>query len=114
MFTSVMPFLPVSDLRRSVDFYTDVLGFAVEVRGDVGFAIVARDEVRIGLRESSSNAGHGRCYCNLSRGISTLYDELCSRAVRIQHEMQDEPYGMREFTIVDPDQNQLHFGQPLP
>ena len=116
-FTSVMPSFPVSDTDRAVAFYTDILGFTVEQREGTRLAIVAHDGLQLALRATGAAgipAGHGRCYFKVARGISGFYSDCLSRGVRVQQEIEDTANGTREFTIVDPDQNQLSFGQPIP
>lgn len=112
-FAAVMPSLPVSDLDRAVTFYTDILGFALDQRDANRSATVARDGLLVTLRVEEP-AGHGRCHFKVSSGISGFYSDCLSRGVRVHQEIQDEPNGTREFTIVDPDKNQLGFGQPIP
>ena len=112
-----MPSLPVADMDRAITFYTKSLGFILSFRNGSSFAIVTRDAIQLGLMTpevAGVPAGHGRCYCKLSGGIDAVYSDYCSRSVSIRHELRDESYGMREFMIADPDQNEVNFGQPIP
>ncbi len=111
-----MPVLPIRDLGRAIDFYTESLGFILTFRNGSSFAIVARGGVQLGLQAVACcgiPSGCGRCYCKLSSGIEALYSDYCSRNFKILHELRDESYGMREFMISDPDQNEINFGQPI-
>lgn len=115
-FTSVMPTMPVQDLASAITFYTETLGFDLDFQNGASFGIVSRNEVQLGLAAppiSTVPAGHGRCYFHLSGGIDELYEGFRSRGVAILHELRDESYGMREFMIADPEQNEINFGQPL-
>ncbi len=117
VFSSAMPSLPVADMDRAIAFYTESLGFILSFRNGSSFAIVSRDTVQFGLIApdvAGVSAGHGRCYCKLSSGIDAVYADYRSRSVSIRHELRDESYGMREFMIADPDQNEINFGQPIP
>jgi catechol 2,3-dioxygenase-like lactoylglutathione lyase family enzyme len=114
--SSVMPSLPVADLEQAIAFYTQSLGFTPRFRNGSSFAIVAHGAVELALASPDVTgipAGHGRCYCKLSDGIDILYADYRSRGVTIRHELRDESYGMREFMIADPDQNEINFGQPM-
>ena len=113
---SVMPSLRVADIPRAIDFYNDSLGFVPVFRNGVTFAIVRRDHIELGLSQAASDTGTpggGNCYCKLSHGIDALYAEFQARGVSILHPLRDEPYGMREFMIADPDGNTINFGQPI-
>ncbi len=116
VFTSVMPSLPVSDMDDAIAFYTESLGFALCFRNESNYAIVQRDGIEAGLMSMDASgipAGAGRCYFKLSSGIEALYFDYVRREVDILHEMRDESYGMREFMIADPDQNEINFGQAI-
>lgn len=60
-----IPALPVQDIKQSMDFYANRLGFAVRYNDD-SFCIVVRDEVEIHLwksgdeswREKGAGAAH--------------------------------------------------------
>ena len=40
--------------------------------------------------------------------------EFAARDVTVLREPQDEPYGLRDFTIATPQGHRLAFGAPLP
>lgn len=44
---------------------------------------------------------------------SALYDEFVGKGVRIHRPIQDEAYGLRDFTIETPDGHRLTFGSEL-
>jgi uncharacterized glyoxalase superfamily protein PhnB len=45
--------------------------------------------------------------------IDALYAEWCIKGVRMHRAIQDEPYGLRDFTIATPDGHRLTVGMEL-
>lgn len=112
--TSLVPMLPVSRLRASLDFY-EKLGFTVE-RGEEawGWAMLNFDSCRLMLDESI-----GRDVNAARRSVVYLYpDDIVAYHSRVRAagvavpELADTFYDMREFRLMDPDGNQLWIGQP--
>jgi uncharacterized glyoxalase superfamily protein PhnB len=46
-------------------------------------------------------------------GIEGYYNRLVAAGLKPAIEIADRPYGMRDFRVVDPSGNELHFGEPL-
>lgn len=122
-----IPALPVQDIARSIPFYRDRLGFSV-VHAEGGFAILKRDAVELHLWAASDEgwrqrsgpgpvvtgaesfiAGTASCRIGLA-GIEELYRELAPRGIlHSKGELRDQPWGDRDFAVVDPDNNLLTF-----
>src|SRR6185503_17038007 len=107
----VLPCLLVSDMRRSLDFYIDVLGFTqtgyypiesepirTEVRRD-GVAIVLLAEAAHRLYETPAFSGALYIF---PESIDRLAEELRGK-VPFTWGPEDTDFGMREFAIRDPD-----------
>jgi catechol 2,3-dioxygenase-like lactoylglutathione lyase family enzyme len=60
------PILPVADLRASIDYYVNALGFQHDW-GDAGFASVSRDRCHLFLCENDPGA-HGNVGVDRRRG----------------------------------------------
>ena len=104
----------VQDVLRSVEHYRDVLGFHVEFTyGQPTFyAGVERGNVLIHLQaasETKRQPGQGAINVFVS-DVDALYQELKSRGARTLGEPKDYPYGMRDFDVLDLDDNHLCFG----
>jgi hydroxymethylpyrimidine/phosphomethylpyrimidine kinase len=101
------PVLPVLDMAVSTEFY-ERAGFSVRVYEGGGYAFVTFDDdgvFDLGLEPVAAGAG---CYLDVSD-----VDEWHSRLAELEYPvtpLQDEPYGMREFTLTDPTGNRLRFG----
>jgi len=132
-FADVTPNLVVSDIPRSMTFYRDVLGFSVvttvpderEAQKDgvpLAFAWMQRDTVSVFLNSEASakqrtSAGTNMLFITLGAGdiptgIDALFASVKDRA-SVQMPLTDQFYGMREFTITDPDGYVVIFAQPI-
>ena len=97
------------------------LGFDGKIWGEpYSYAILRRGTVELhfftdeALHRAESSAG---CYIRVS-DVESIYRAFASAAlprkgIPRQDALQDEPWGMREFAIVDPDGNLLRIGQAL-
>ena len=121
----MVPLLNVADARRSIDFYTGVLPFEVareaEVDGKTVWAMLQHGSVKLMINETPYGASPEQ-RLRLSYGDVVLYLYVESaRAVHAALEAQglapgpvaNEPYGMEEFQLRDPDGYELAIGSPL-
>jgi len=115
--------VPVRDVQRSVAFYTRVLGFdAGFTADDGGFAIVTHGPAAIYLLGVDSEealqatANHIAIYLPVT-DVDGLYESLSPRLEQLDNRRVrapfDQPYGMREFHVKDPDGCLLFFGEEL-
>ena len=108
---SVAPVLRVSRLDEAVRHYTGVLGFKEDFRfGE--YAGVTLGEATIHLcshnfQERAIGQGAVFVFCD---AIDGYCEEIRQKGARIRVEPEDRPYGMRDFTVLDPDGNCLNFG----
>lgn len=107
----------VSNLDKSVDFYTGTLGFAVDFKfGEPEtYAGLSWNGVHLHLSSSypyKNNTGHGSLYIRCG-AIDRLYARLESAGVEFYSRIRDREYGMRDFSIKDPDGNQIGFGAAI-
>jgi catechol 2,3-dioxygenase-like lactoylglutathione lyase family enzyme len=104
----------VRDIRRSVDFYRS-LGFELS-RDDGTFVELTWEGHRFFLEERSDLPSHPAPQANV-RVLVADVDTWWMRAERIGAEVfqpiADRPYGLRDFTILDPDGFGLRFASRL-
>jgi catechol 2,3-dioxygenase-like lactoylglutathione lyase family enzyme len=107
----VLPCLLVSDMRRSLDFYVETLGFT-----QTGYYPIESDPIRTEVRRDDvaiilySEAVHGQDLSPTFTGalyifpedIDPLADELRGR-VPFAWGPEETELGIREFAIRDPD-----------
>jgi catechol 2,3-dioxygenase-like lactoylglutathione lyase family enzyme len=114
-----IPILPSRSLNDTLIFFRR-LGFEGKVHEYGDYAILTRGTVELHffthreLRPAESSAG---CYIRVSdvesihRAVASA--ELPRKGIPRQDVLEDKPWGMREFAIVDPDGNLLRIGQML-
>lgn len=103
------PILPVSDMPRALAFYAD-LGFDVRPY-DAEYAWVRHcgDEIlHLRLDEGAAGAAQFGVYLHVS-GAERWHATLQERGAAVSA-LVDEPWGMREFHLVDPFGNLLRIG----
>ena len=117
-FDSVMPQLPVADMARAVAFYTEKLGFRVDLcwpDDAPKYAILAYDNVRVGLfvpDEHRRVSGFGAVELAFDvDDVRGLHERLAQHGVVAEWGPQVYFYGRREFAIRDPDGALLIFGE---
>lgn len=106
----IMPAFPLDDIAAGIDYYRDVLGFTVNYRQhDLG--VMDRDSVRLLLIPRTERIrGAGSC-CIYIRDADALYTELRTKGANVLGEPVSRPWGLREFTVLDPEGNELVFAQ---
>jgi len=109
------PTLVVRDLRAAIAFYTEKLGFTPGFTwGDPPtFAGVELDQVSIHLRQGTPGTTGGEVYFVVD-DVDHLYQRHRDNGVAIASPPANEPWGLREYGLLDPDGNRLGFGQHLP
>ena len=121
--TGVSPVLLVADLLRSVDYFSNGLGFECRVFEDPpNFATAARDAavILIALSDQPERlVPHWQivdkmwdAYIRVD-DVDTIYAEVQERGVGIDYTIYDSPHGFREFGVQDPDGHDIAFGQRL-
>ncbi len=115
--------VPVSDMSATMDFYADTLGFERRfVSDDDSFAIVVHGEAAIHFVLTDDSNALKATANNISiylwvRGVDALYETLEAKLSQLpQGRVRapfDQPYGMREFHVKDPDGCLLFFGEDI-
>jgi catechol 2,3-dioxygenase-like lactoylglutathione lyase family enzyme len=116
MFTAVHPKLPMRNKGLTKRYYMDQLGFRPIGSEDFeGYLMLVRDQTEIHFfefRELDPAQNYGQVYIRVS-GIDLLYRDLQERGVAIHPngQLALKPWGQREFSLLDPDNNLLTFGE---
>jgi len=111
---SAGPSFTVNDIRKSLAFYRDVLGFTEGERwerdgvlagvemtaGSVSFWL-GQDDWKKG-RERVKGQGL-RLHCSTSQDVDALAARIKARGGTLAEEPKDQPWGGRAFGFVDPD-----------
>jgi catechol 2,3-dioxygenase-like lactoylglutathione lyase family enzyme len=112
-FTAVVPVVPVTDVREAVDFYRDKLGFEQAFEAGPDYVGVTRLGVELHL-DGVVNAAAGDVSVRITTdGIDALYAELePGGVVHPDEPLETKPWGLRQFSVLDPSGNRLTFAQP--
>ena len=118
-FKRVVPVLKVSDMQKSVDFYTGVLSFSVAWRaandggGDNGMlqAGAAALLLSTGTQLGDKPQFTGTLYFHMS-GVQEFFERVKGRA-EVVWPLEAMDYGQREFGVRDGDGYTLAFAEPL-
>lgn len=106
----------VRDLDRSLALYT-ALGFVVE-RRDGGFAALRWGECRVFLDEDAElPPPSGPTRANLRivvPNVDRLWDLARTLGLPVERPVADRHYGLRDFTVTDPDGFGLRFAELRP
>ena len=115
------PGFTVNDIQKSMAWYRDVLGCFVEERwesegklvgasmlaGTVSF-MLSQDDWKKG-RDRAKGEGV-RIYCTTAQDVDTLARQIKARGGALTQEPRDQPWGMRDFALVDPDGYKITIG----
>lgn len=118
MLTAVHPKLPMRDKEVTKDFYLNKLGFSEFGSADFdGYLMVQKDNIQIHFfefKELDPKENYGQVYIRTD-DIDQFYQELLSIKTPIHPNghLQIKPWNQKEFSVSDPDNNLLTFGQSL-
>lgn len=108
--------LPVSNIAEALPFYETILGFQVVFRSQTPFesAILARDDVQIGLVESGGDPSQDGCAFHVV-GLESLFAEFQSNGLgketpRFDIE-ENDGVPWRVFYVIAPDGLCYWFGE---
>ena len=107
----------VSNLEKSIAFYTEKLGFSVDFRfgKPPTYAGMILGNVCLHLSSAypyKNNTGHGNLYIMFDE-VDGLYKYLVSEKVEFYCPIGNREYGVRDFAIMDPDGNQIGIGAEI-
>jgi catechol 2,3-dioxygenase-like lactoylglutathione lyase family enzyme len=120
--TGIAPQFLVDDLRRSIEYYRQQLGFELDFVYENFYASVTRGGCAIHLKEAAkteSDRSHRRQHEHLDAFIAVtnagaLHDELQGRGAVITRPLEVRPWSARDFYVEDPDGYILCFSESRP
>ena len=116
MLTNIHPKLPMRDKVLTKHFYINQLNF--KMLGEYAeYLIVAKDNIEIHFFEFKNldpKEYYGQVYIRAD-DIDVLYQSLLANKITIHPngDLQQQPWGQKEFSVLDPDNNLLTFGQSI-
>lgn len=110
MIQEALPELPFSDVNAAARHYETALGFGVN-HEEPGFAVMYRDKATILLiPRTERHGGIGSVFFYV-KDVDALYAELLASGADLQGEPVSQPWGIRMFSVLDVEGNELGFGQ---
>ena len=116
MLTDIIPKLPMRDRTLTRNYYVDKLGFKY-IGSDYfeQYLIVEKDNLQIHFFEFKAlnpKENYGQVYIR-TKNVDELYQTLLINKVEIHPNghLENKPWQQREFSLLDPDNNLLTFGQ---
>lgn len=108
------PILPVTDMASAIEFY-ERAGFQVREHEGGGYAFVHHEDesvfdLDVVERRPEAVVDVSTCYLTVP-DVDRWHARLRDAGLTVST-LEDQPWGMREFTLTDRDRNGLRIGQP--
>ncbi len=116
MLTDIIPKLPMRNKAITRNYYENKLGFKYIGSDDYDhYLIVEKDKLQIHFFEFKSldpKENYGQIYIRTDN-VDVLYQSMLDNRVAIHPNghLENKPWQQREFSLLDPDNNLLTFGQ---
>ena len=118
MLTDIHPKLPMRDKTATKEFYINKLGFQQFGSADYdGYLMVQKDNIQIHFfefKELDPAENYGQVYIRTG-DIDKLYQSALDKQLTMPEagRLQTKPWRQKEFSLLDPDNNLLTFGQSV-
>jgi uncharacterized glyoxalase superfamily protein PhnB len=112
--SAIAPSLTVNDVQKSMEFYSDVVGFTVfelwkhdgKVRGadliaGTSHLMIGQDDFKKG-KDRQKGVGF-RLYLTTTQSVDELAAAMKARGAKLDSEPEDMEWGARAFSFRDPD-----------
>jgi hypothetical protein len=117
MLTDINPKLPMRQKSITAKFYIDTLGFEQFGNDFDEYLMIQKDKIQIHFfefKELDPKENYGQIYIRTD-AIDKLYESMLEKGLSIHPagHLQIKPWGQKEFSMLDPDNNLITFGQSL-
>ena len=121
----ISPLLAARDIKETIRFYTEKLGFTVRMTFPTAdnpeYVDLSKDGVvlmfipvaNMGVDAGAALGVGVNLYIEIDSEIDAYYGELRGKGVKLVEDIKDEPFGIRDFTIEDTDGYKLTFSRPI-
>ena len=116
MLTEISPKLPMRDVEATREYYVNRLGFVLS--GDYGnYLMVKKEKIEIHFfefKDLDPAENYGQVYIR-TNDIENLHKTFLEKNVEIHPNapLETKLWGQKEFSLLDPDNNLLTFGQSI-
>jgi catechol 2,3-dioxygenase-like lactoylglutathione lyase family enzyme len=110
--------LAVNDLEATKAFYVEKLGFVEEFSVE-GWTFIRRGDCKLRIGHCPDAVPMTKCQDHSWFAYLHVHDargffaEVVNNGVEVWHNLDDKPWGMREFAIVTPDGHRIVFGESI-
>ena len=118
MLTDINPKLPMRDKAVTRDFYLNKLNFQEFGSADYdGYLMVQKDNIQIHFfefKDLDPKENYGQVYIRTDK-IDEWYQLALDKKINMPEagHLQTKPWRQKEFSLLDPDNNLLTFGQSV-
>lgn len=118
MLKSVHPKLPMRDRDNTKNYYLNTLKFIqIDENQNNEYLILAKDDIEIHFflfKNLNPLENYGQVYIRV-KNIESVYQHWVQAGVEIHPNgaLATKPWGMQEFSVLDPDHNLLTFGEEI-
>lgn len=118
LLTAIHPKLPMRFKSVTRNFYVNVLKFhPIGIEDYKGYLMLQKDNVQIHFFEHTTlnpDENYGQVYLRVD-DIETLYNSYLENNVPVHPNghLEIKPWRQKEFSVLDPDNNLLTFGQSI-
>lgn len=102
------PILPVENLKKTLEYYRDVLNFDIAWVWKDSYASVYNGDIEIHFSKAEKVVPQSVYF--FVENADLVYDFLVKQNVNLVKEIESYPYGMREFVIKDIDGHTFRIG----
>jgi GNAT superfamily N-acetyltransferase/catechol 2,3-dioxygenase-like lactoylglutathione lyase family enzyme len=112
IFRHSVPILYSSDIRKSIEYYMEVLGFDSKWEWDdpPTFGGVNKDAIQLFFCKNGQGQP-GTWVAIMVDNVDELYERVKSKRGKILSAPEDKEWGLREMLVQDPDEHVIRFGQ---
>ena len=117
MLTDINPKLPMRNKALTREFYVDKLGFQQFGNDYDGYLMVQKDNIQIHFfefKDLDPKENYGQVYIRTGE-IEEWYRLALDKKINMPEagHLQIKPWQQKEFSLLDPDNNLLTFGQSV-
>ena len=118
MLTNIHPKLPMRNKAITQQYYINKLGFqAIGSANFDAYLMLQKDNIEIHFFEFKTInplENYGQVYIR-TNNIDALYQSFLDKNIAIHPagHLQKKPWGIKEFSLLDPDNNLLTFGESI-
>jgi catechol 2,3-dioxygenase-like lactoylglutathione lyase family enzyme len=113
MLKTICPKLPMRNKSVTKDFYINQLGFKPVSNVDYpDYLMVTKDEIEIHFflfKDLNPKENYGQVYLRVSE-IEMEFELVAAKGIGYKA-LESKPWGQKEFSVLDPDNNLLTFGE---